>query len=178
MKLSHSFTLAPLLLTGVSSTRFQTDLADRQAIIDTLIAFSRSLDDKSPPLMRSVTTKDLVFDGTLFADIGLGLPEPLVGQDAVGTALFGALTMPTAHYLSNFHLQRDRGANHANLTAYALATHHKQLEEPRQNPNNLYVQSNRWHAGLVKDKGEWKIEWFKVQPVWQSGNIVVMGLWQ
>jgi hypothetical protein len=174
MKLSHMFTLAPLLLTSVRSTPSQTDLADRQAIIDTLVAFSRSLDDKNRPLMRSVTTKDLVFDFTLFVDIGFGYPEPIVGQDVVEEALFSALTMPTSHYLSNFHLQRD--ANHANLTAYALATHHKQLEEPRQNPNNLYVQSNRWHAGMVRDRGEWKVEWMKVEPVWQSGNLAVMGL--
>jgi hypothetical protein len=178
MKLFHVLALAPLFLTGTSGTAHHPPaLTDREAIIDTLLAFTQSLDDKNETLLRTVTTQDIVFDGTLFADIGLGGREPVVGQDAIVSSLLGVLTMPTSHHLSNFRVQQLDGghANRANLTAYVLAHHHKLLEEPRENPLNLYVMANRYQAGMVRDKGKWKLGWLKLLPVWQSGNRAVMG---
>ncbi|KAK0733087.1 hypothetical protein B0T26DRAFT_669536 [Lasiosphaeria miniovina] len=177
MKLSHILSLIPLFLMGTPSgaTRLSSGLTDREAIIDTVLAFGQSLDDKNESLMRSVTTQGIIFDGTLFADIGLGAPEPLVGQDVVASSLLGVLTMATSHHLGNFRIQ-PLDLNRANLTVYVLAHHHKQLEDPRQNPRNLYVMGNRWQAAVVKDKGNWKLGWLKILPVWQSGNIAVMGL--
>ena len=175
MKLSQILILTPLFSIGTSCTTCgPSDLCGREAIIDTVLVFTQSLDDKSESLMRSVTTEDITFDGTLFSDIGLGAPEPLVGQDVVAPSLLGVLTMATSHHLSNFRIQLD--ADRANLTAYVLAHHHKQLEDPRENPRNIYVMGNRWQAGVVRDKGKWKLEWLKILPVWQSGNIAVMGL--
>ncbi|KAK4033727.1 hypothetical protein C8A01DRAFT_39813 [Parachaetomium inaequale] len=178
MKLFHIFALAPLFLTGTSGTTHSPSaLTDREAIIDTLLAFTQSLDDKNETLLRTVTTTNIIFDGTLFADIGLGGREPVVGQDALVPSLLGVLTMPTSHHLSNFRVQLldAAHADHANLTAYVLAHHHKLLEEPRENLRNLYVMANRYQASMVRDKGKWKLEWLKLLPVWQSGNRAVMG---
>src|SRR5688572_29004863 len=111
MKLSQIITLTPLFLCPT----------DRESSIDTALAFGQTLDEKSEAFMRSVTTKNIIFDGTLFAGIGLGGREPLVGQDVIAQSVLGVLTMPTSHHLSNFGVQLDR-ADHANLTAYVLLT--------------------------------------------------------
>jgi hypothetical protein len=138
------------------------------------LLFTQSLDDKSESLMRSVTTQDVVFGGTLFADIGLGAPAPLIGQDVIVESLLGLLTMPTSHHLSHFRVQVS--GSQANLTAYLLSHHYRLLEQPRENPRNKYEMANRYQAGVVREGGGWKIEWLKVIPAWQSGNLAVMGL--
>lgn len=164
-----------LCLTGTSSATSLKPSADQEAIINTASTFYRSLDEKSESLLRSVTTKDLIFDGTLFADIGLGTPNPLVGQDAIAPFLIAALSnMTTMHNLANFRLEVD--ASYTNVTAYVLAYHLKVLEQPRENPRNNYLMGNRFQGSVVKEKGTWKLGKVKLFPFFQSGNIEVMGL--
>jgi hypothetical protein len=64
---------------GGSQENQQWDLTNSEAIIDTVLVFIQSLDDRSKFLMHSVTTEDIIFDGILFSDIGLGASKPLVG---------------------------------------------------------------------------------------------------
>jgi hypothetical protein len=171
-------TLAAICLTGTSATtRPQPQqLTPREAIIDTALLFYRSLDLKSESLMRSVTTKTLSFDGSLFADIGLGLPEPIHGQDNVVPAVLAALQMTTMHNLQNFRVEID-GAK-GNFTSYVVAYHYKKLMEPRQNPVNVYMMGNLFEGNVVKEKEEWLLDAIKLTPFLQSGNIEVMGLKQ
>jgi hypothetical protein len=131
MKLSSIITLVGLYLTGTSSASTRsTNLVDQDAVITTTLTFYRSLDEKSEALMRSVTIKNLIFDGTLFADIGLGAPTPLSGQANIIPGLFASLRMTTMHNADHLH---------ANVTAYVLAYHYKQLKDPRENPRNNYL---------------------------------------
>jgi hypothetical protein len=174
MRASHFITPLTLLLSLASANKFPSN--DRDAISDTTLTFYRSLDKKNETLFRSVATNNLVFDGTLFATIGVGAPEPLVGLDIIAPSLIAALNMTTMHNVGNFVV--DVGAQHANVSAYVLAYHYKQLEEPRENPRNRYLMGNEFKGGLVREKGngKWRFEWVKVFPFFQDGNIAVMGL--
>lgn len=173
MKLSPLSILAVAGAVAASSCNIPHE-TEKDAVIDTVLKFTQSLDDKSELLLRSATSPDVVFDGSLFVDIGLGQPEPLVGQETVAL-LLQALTMVTSHHLGNFRVTID-GQSHANFTAYAQAYHYARLEEPRENANNIYLMGNRYQGSTVKIDDEWKLSYFKVFPVWQSGNIAVMGL--
>ncbi|KAF2655147.1 hypothetical protein K491DRAFT_693170 [Lophiostoma macrostomum CBS 122681] len=174
MKVYHlaSFlTIAPIAICPIPAT---ASLTNHEAIIDTALLFYRSLDLKSESLMRSITTSNITFNGTLFASIGLGLSEPLVGQENVVPALIGALPMTTMHNLQNFRVEVEGGRG--NVTAYVLAYHYKQLEEPRENPRNNYLMGNRLEGSVVRGEGVWKFEFVRLEPFFQSGNIDVMGL--
>lgn len=174
MKYYHVLTLLPLLGVANCTPIASFPVTEREAIIDTMLAFTQSLDDKNKTLMRSVTTEDLIFDATLLADIGLGAPEPLQGHELVADSLLSILTMDTLHHLGNFRI--DMNCNNANLTAFALAHYYRHLKDPRENPENKYEMENRYEAGVVKGKGGWKLEWLKILPIWQTGNFAVMGL--
>ena len=174
MKLLHLLAIATFCIASTRGATRPNDFADREAIIDTALTFYRSLDEKSESLLRSTTTKDLIFDGTLFAEIGLGAPDPLVGQNVIAPSLIAALSMTTMHNLANFRVEVE--ANHANVTAYVLAYHYKELEQPRENPWNNYLMGNKFEGRVVKEKGIWKLGMVKISPFFQSGNIVVMGL--
>jgi hypothetical protein len=175
MELAYVFTLATLLLGGTGYASFTFDVVERDAITDTALAFYQSLDDKSESLMRSVTTQDFVFNGSLFAEVGLGPSVPIVGQDVVAPFLLAALNMTTSHHISNFRIQLHT-KDQAKLTAYVLAHHYKQLGQFTDDPRNLYIMGNKIEGSAVKDKGKWKLNWVKILPFWQSGNIEVMGL--
>ena len=152
------------------------DFPDREAIIDTVHTFYRSPDEKNESLLRSATTKDLIFDGTLFADIGLGAPDPLVGQDMIAPFLITALSMKTMHNLANMRVDFEVDGNHAHITAYVLAYHYKELQQPRENPRNNYLMGNKFQGSIVREMGSWKLGMVKLSPFFQSGNIAVMGL--
>jgi hypothetical protein len=185
--------ILPLLALSLSATTQSTSLSltDHNAIISTTLQFYRSLDLKSPSLLRSATTPNITFDGSLFVSIGLGLPEPLVGQDVVVPALVGALPMTTMHTLANFYVEvegeevgeeeggvRAGGGRRANVSAYVLAYHYKQVEEPRENPRNNFLMGNRFEGRVVKGDGDgmWRLEAVRLEPFFQSGTIEVMGL--
>jgi len=172
MKLFQFFAITTLCIASTSGAALRNNFVDQQAIIETASALYRSLDEKSETLMRSTTTKDLIFDGSLFADIGLGAPEPLVGQDIIVPNLLAALSMTTMHNLANFRVEVD--GNRANVTCYVLAYHCKQLEEPRENPRNNYLMGNKFEGSVVREKGTWKLGKVKLSPFFQSGNIAVM----
>ena len=149
--------------------------ADRDAIIETIHTFYRSVDTKNQSLMRSVTTSEITLDGTLFVDLGIGMSEPIVGQDILVPALAASLTnITTMHNVGNFSVQLH--GDRANVSYYVQAYHYKKLEEPRENPRNVYLMGNHLFGDIVKEKGEWKFEHIKVAPFFQSGNIAVMGL--
>ncbi|KAI9149606.1 hypothetical protein HJFPF1_11661 [Paramyrothecium foliicola] len=175
MKLSYLLRLAPLFLRGTSGGGLSSDFSERGAITDAILAFYQSLDDKSESLMRSVTTKEFIFDGSQFAEIGLGPPVPIVGQDTIAPFLLAALNMTTSHHVSNFRIQVHE-KKQANLTAYVLAHHYKQIEKLREDPRNQYIMGNKVEASVIKDKGKWKLNSIKLLPFWQSGNTNVMGL--
>lgn len=177
MKFQGGLSLPLLALSHLTaaSTRQRSCVNNQDAIIDTVLTFTQSLDDKSESLLRSATAANIIFDGTLFADIGIGALEPLVGQDSVVLLLQAFEGMSTSHHLTNFRVTVD-GQSHANFTAYAQAYHYSRLEEPRENPKNIYLMGNRYAGGLVKADDEWKLDYFKIHPVWQSGNIAVMGI--
>ncbi|KAJ4289531.1 hypothetical protein N0V90_010860 [Kalmusia sp. IMI 367209] len=179
MKLSKSLSFTTILFSATHATPnpgSSAALTPRESIVDTLLTFYRSLDVKSESLFRSVTTSDLIFDGTAFASIGVGAPEPMVSQDIIAPALIASLNMTTSHNLVNFQVQIDD--QYANITAYVLAYHWKLLEEPRQNPLNNYLMSNWVEGNVRRENDTWKLEKVKLKPFFQSGNIEVMGLKQ
>jgi hypothetical protein len=114
MKLASISGLAALFFTGIhSASTHLVDLVEKDAVTTTILSFYRSLDEKSEALMRSVTTTDLVFDGTLFAAIGLGAPAPLVGIDIIAPGLLAAFTnITTMHNVGTFHVES--GTDEAN----------------------------------------------------------------
>ncbi|KAJ4348665.1 uncharacterized protein N0V89_010043 [Didymosphaeria variabile] len=174
MKLFPILSSTALFLSGVHA--IAAGPSTREAITDTLLTFYRSLDLKSESLLRSTTTPDLVFDGTAFASIGVGAPDPMVGQDVIAPALIASLPMTTSHNLANlrvvFHLE---GAK-ANVTAYVLAYHYKLLSEPAESTSNVYLMSNFVEGLARRESGVWKLERVRLEPFFQSGNLEVMGL--
>ncbi|KAF1979203.1 hypothetical protein BU23DRAFT_150269 [Bimuria novae-zelandiae CBS 107.79] len=152
--------------------------SSHEAIAAPLYAFYRALDLKSAPLLLLSTTEDLVFDGTAFASIGIGAPVPLVGQDVIVPSLLSSLKMTTMHNLANVQVEEvgGGGEGRANVTAYVLAYHHKELFKPSSNTGNVYLMGNLAAAGVVRKEGGWKVEKLTLIPFFQSGNKVVMGL--
>lgn len=177
MKLSNIFATAMLLLGTANGASHSPPAQEPTAVIDTLLAFYRSVDLKSATLMRSVTTPNLIFDGTAFASIGIGAPTPLVGQDIIVPGLLASLSMTTMHNVGNFQVNFV-GKERANVTAYVLAYHYKEMEGPRENPRNNYLMGNLFAGSAVKGKGDamWRFESVRLEPFFQSGNIAVMGL--
>ncbi|KAL1602533.1 hypothetical protein SLS60_005949 [Paraconiothyrium brasiliense] len=174
MKLSHVLASTSLFLSRTHAIGVGLPTT-REAIIDTLLTFYRSLDLKSESLLRSTTTSDLVFDGTAFASIGVGAPEPLVGQDVIAPALIASLPMTTSHNLANLHVSFTSDGK-ANVTAYVLAYHYKKIAQPAESSRNVYLMSN-WVEGVARrEGGVWKLERVKLEPFFQSGNAEIMGL--
>jgi hypothetical protein len=185
MRPSH---ILPLLLNPLLAFAIPHN-HDHAAIVSATLLFYRALDLKNETLLRSITAPHLVFDGALFASIGVGAPEPLVGQDIIAPGLIAALDMTTMHNVGNFVVNvdgdgGDGGVEHANVSAYVLAYHYRRVEEPAENPRNRYLMGNEFRGGLVRSgngtgdgKGrEWMFEWVKLFPFFQDGNKEVMGL--
>ncbi|KAF1948776.1 hypothetical protein CC80DRAFT_556030 [Byssothecium circinans] len=191
MKLSCLLPKATLILHTASSQPTPViSSADTADIASTLLLFYRSLDLKSDPLLRTITTTNFTFDGTAFSSIGIGAPVPLVGQDVIIPGLLeGFKNLTTMHNVGNFNVTayngNKKGDRHAeeeraNATAYVLAYHYKALEVPRESPRNNYLMGTLFLGDLVKkgEKGKWKFERVELKPFFQSGNSDVMGLGQ
>ncbi|KAM0542624.1 hypothetical protein ACHAPJ_012703 [Fusarium lateritium] len=175
MQLTRTTLLALLCGTSIGSS-VPPSPSVREEIVDSILALTQSFDDKNETLLRASLADDVIFDGELFADIGLAGPDPIIrGRNDVAKQLLAALSMTTTHHISNFRIQMGDNKQ-ANFTVYALACHYKELEDPRENPKNHYIMGTRYEGGLRKEKGAWKLVRFRPRPVWQSGNINVMGL--
>lgn len=59
--------------------------------------------------------------------------------------------------------------------ARALAYHHRVLGRPAEGAGNLYAMSNTYKGEAVRGAdGRWRLARFRVEPVWQSGNLAVV----
>ncbi|KAF2635176.1 hypothetical protein P280DRAFT_473929 [Massarina eburnea CBS 473.64] len=185
MKIHYLLTATAIFDTTISlSQPLSSSYTDHAAITSTVLTFYRSIDLKSASLMRSTTTPSLIFDGTAFASIGIGAPEPLVGQDIIVPGLLASFAnLTTMHNVGNFNVTFIAGEKErANVTAYVLAYHYREVEMPTESPRNNYLMGNLFVGSVVQGEGnrgmDWKLERVELRPFFQSGNIEVMGLTQ
>jgi hypothetical protein len=64
----------------------------------------------------------------------------------------------------------------ANVTAYVLAYHHIELEQPREKPSIDCLMGKRFEGSFLKDKDTGKLGWAKVSPFFQLEDIAMLSL--
>jgi ketosteroid isomerase-like protein len=141
-----------------------SQLADREAIRETLTMYTIALDDGNSELLRSVLTEDAVT--TVY--VGSDTPRTQsVGREKVVEGfkrLFGMQKDQRRHAASNMIVQNLRG-NNADLIAYAIVTRTRRAE-------TLLAGVVVYSAKMVRAKdGVWKIA--KLAIAVDAGEAVV-----
>jgi len=166
-------------------------LSPHQSITSTITSFFHALDTKNESLVRTLTTPTITFDASAFSSLGFAFTAPLVGRDTVAPAVIAAVhNLTTSHNLSNLRIKvqgdKDEDVDDeqdsrtcpstADAAFYVLAWHWRRIQEDRAAPGNVYLMSNRYEVGLVREGGNWAMEVFRIFPIFQMGNKEVMGM--
>lgn len=143
-------------------------LTDREAAIDALIRFVRSIDKADASLCESSLTDDMTMDLTPIQQ------SSITGKADVVTAIMTKVGTPldTTHMATNIRCFVT--GDEAELTCCVLAQHFRAGQGPKPEVQDHWLMGNEYDVKIVRVGDLWRISKLVFTPTWTLGNYEVM----
>lgn len=136
-------------------------MADRWAIEDLLVRYSRAIDSQDFETLEEIFTEDATFDAG-----SLGCPTSAVDIRAMIEGTLGGLDA-TQHLVGKSLITFDESGDKANVCTYLLSQH---IRESAPGPVKHYFLGGEYVDVVVRTPEGWKIAYRRLDRMWKQGD--------